>query len=185
MNAPTRPGRRLSLAALSLGLVLGVVATLAVILVGLWLYRDRTPVLTIQLLEVAERQWLENGPADYDLEVQLFGQREGTIVTQVRGGQIIEHTNNGRVPPQRSWAAWSIPGMLDTLREELTGTQKPDSAGMLRAEFDPSNGCPVKFRRLASGAGGSTNREIGWNITRFEPRPSEANPESAISELPN
>src|SRR5438552_1606351 len=85
--------------ALLIGAVLGVLLTSAGLLTWFWLHRDRTPPVTTESLEMARQRWQESHVSDYDLEVQQSGQWEGIIHTKVRGGVIVEHTNNGRTPP--------------------------------------------------------------------------------------
>src|SRR5437870_1529412 len=96
-DAPAGPRRR-AVSRAAVGAVLGVLLTLAGLLTWLWLHRDRTPPLTVEALETARRRWEDSHVTDYDLDVQLSGQREGMIRTKVRGGVIVEHTNNGRTP---------------------------------------------------------------------------------------
>jgi hypothetical protein len=111
------------------------------------------------------------------LEIELSGQREGSLKVKVRGGHVVEHTNNGRTPPRRSWDAWSVEGMLETIERELeisaddvAASQQGASQMVLRAQFDEHYGYPRKFHRLALGAGqGAANRDIRWEVTRFEP----------------
>jgi len=169
--------RRLSTWALVTGALLGVAVTLTAMAIWFWPDRDPTPVLTPEALTAATRRWAANGVANYDLELELWGQREGTIRTKVRNGVIVEHTNSGRTPPQRSWHAWSVEGMLETIERELdilaedaAASRSATSPSALRAEFDPQYGYPRKFRRLALGASErASNRDIGWQVTRFEP----------------
>ncbi len=170
-----------------LGAVAGVVLTLVALLTWLWLHRDPTPPLSAEALENAQRLWQQNHVADYDLDVEVTGQREESIQVKVRGGEVVAYTNNGRTPKTHTWAWWSVDGMFEQLEKELeasvadvAASQRGASQMVLRAEFDPRYGYPRIFRHLALGAGqGPANRDIRWEVTRFEPVAAEATPPDA------
>jgi hypothetical protein len=176
-HAPPK-SRRVSVGAVLIGMVAGVLLTLVVILVWFWLHRDPTPPLTAEALDRARQRWAERRVLDYDMEIQLAGQREGTLHVEVRGGEVTQHTNNGHTPPRRSWDYWSVEGMLDAMERELevsaadvAASDRGASQMVLRAAFDAQYGYPRVFHRLALGAGaGASNRDIRWEVTRFEPR---------------
>jgi hypothetical protein len=102
----------------------------------------------------------------------------GLLYVEVRGGEVVKHTNNGRTPARRSWDYWSVEGMFDAMERELeissddvAASDRGASQMVLRALFDPQYGYPRVFRRLALGAGaGASNRDVRWEVTRFEPR---------------
>jgi hypothetical protein len=167
----------LSASAVLLGAAAGVALTLVALLAWLWLHRDPTPALSAELLESARRLWQQNRVADYDLNVEVTGERQESIQVKVRGGEVVAYTNNGHTPKPHTWAWWSVDGMFEQLDRELElsagdATAEPRGASpmVLRAEFDPHYGYPRIFRHLALGAGrGPANREIRWEVTRFEP----------------
>jgi hypothetical protein len=175
-ESSSRSRHRLSLGGLLVGAVVGVVLTLAALLTWLWLHRDPTPPLSAEAIENARRLWQENRVANYDMNVEVTGQREESIRVQVRGGQVVAYTNNGRTPPRHTWPWWSVDGMFEQLEKETevsagegASSQGGASSGALRAQFDPQYGYPQIFRRLAMGAGqGPANRDIRWEVTRFD-----------------
>ncbi len=180
MSAPSAFRRRLTVKAVLLGTLLGVVLTLVALGIWLWVHRDPMPVLTIEALENARRLWDEHGVADYDLDLEISGDRPASVRVQVRRGEVAALTHNGITPKARkTWASWSVDGLLDQMEAELTGSaaekagveERERSPAVLRAEFDPYYGYPSVFRRLATGSGGGTSSDSRWEVTRFEPQP--------------
>jgi hypothetical protein len=159
---------------LLLGLGLGLVATLvASILVSMVARHHHPPRLTRADYDAAVRRWEEHGPADYDLDLELSGNRPGNIHVEVRQGQVAHMTRDGFEPPQkRTWDYWSVPGQFDTLEEELHMAENPAAAFQARgashmvmwAEFDPDWGYPRQYDRVVLGA----DYEVHWRITRFQ-----------------
>ncbi len=90
-------------------------------------------------------------------------------------GQPVALTRDG-ITPKRvdTWQAWTVAGMLETLRLELELAETPQKAFgvpqrsqvVLRAEFDPHNGLPRRYQRIIVGA----DNELSWTITKFTPQ---------------
>lgn len=178
-NPPDAPRRRLRAGPLLLGASLGLVAVLVVVLAVVIVSRDSTPRLTQEAYEAAAERWDKHGPDNYILDLELTGNRPGTIHVEVRDRQPVRMTRDGVEPRQeRTWYYWTVPGQLDTIAEELEMARDPtvsfDSPRatqvVIWADFDPKYGYPKKYDRVVLG----TNFEIHWRVTRFEPLPEGA-----------
>ncbi len=163
---------------LFLGTALGLVATMVAVLVASILVsmvaRHHIPRLTRADYDAAVRRWEEHGPKDYDLDLELAGNRPGKIHVEVRQRQVVHMTRDGFEPTQkRTWDYWSVPGQFDTLEEEMHMAENPAASFQARgasqmvmwAEFDPDWGYPRKYDRVVLGA----DYEVHWTITRFQP----------------
>lgn len=173
--APTSPrsGNRLPTGVLLglffVALIVGLIVVLQVFAVR------RIPDLTEPLLQAAEKRWQENGPASYDLDLEITGAQPGIVHVEVRDGEVTAMTRDGRAPEQRrTWDVWSVPGQFETIERELELAEDPEHemqapAGtrlQLRAEFDPQYGYPRQYQRMVFGGG----PEIYWQITHFQPQ---------------
>lgn len=157
---------------LVLGMALGLIAALAVIAVAMIATRRNTPRLTQAAYEAAVERWKKNGPADYELDLDLSGNRPGSIHVEVRGGEVVHMTRDGVEPQQRrTWDYWSVPGQLETILQELEMARDPAGSfkmpgvtGMVMwAEFDPKFGYPLSYDRVVLGG----DFEVHWKVTRF------------------
>lgn len=153
---------------LALGLV--VVAILPALRPG---RESRRPRLTREAYDQANRLWDAHGPAHYNLDVEVTGNRPGKIHVEVRSGQAVEMLRDGVEPRQRrTWYYWTVPGMLDTIGQELDQADDParsfgapaGSEVILRARFDEALGYPASYSRVVAGQ----NLDMGWTVTRFE-----------------
>lgn len=176
--SPLPPPRRPRIGPLMVGMVGGLLVTIAALTAVLLATRNRTPQLTEEALQAAIARWDARKLQDYDLDIELGGNRPGEIHVEVRGGQVAHMTRDGVEPRQkRTWAVWSVPGMFDTLEQELDNARRPADAFqakgasqmVLWAEFDPEWGYPRKYDRVVLGA----DFEVHWKVTRFEPKPGE------------
>jgi hypothetical protein len=154
------------------GLVVAVLG-LASVLVALRVFvAQRIPELSEAALAEAEERWEGAAVASYDMDIEISGARPGRIHIEVRNNEVTTMTRNGRSPPPRTWAVWSVPGMLETLERELELAQDPvhemqAAAGTqlrLRCEFDPRFGYPRQYHRIVTPGG----PEVFWAVTRFE-----------------
>lgn len=170
-----REGRRNRPRFVLLGAVL-LLALAGAVMLLLAFFRDPLPPLELADLEAAEARWRAEGPADYDLDLQLGGARPGSVHVEVRGGEVTAMTRDGQTPDQRrTWDVWSVEGQFDTLFRELELADAParemqvDAATrlVLRAEFDPRFGYPQRYRRIVLGQG----PEVYWEVTRFRALP--------------
>ncbi len=135
---------------------------------------NRTP-LTQAAYEEAAARWDKNGPASYDVDVELGGRRPGKVHVEVRNGEVTHMTRDGVEPKQRrTWYYWSVPGQLDTIELELEMAKDPvksyGASGArevaLWAEFDPTYGYPRQFDRVVLGA---ADLEVHWKVASFRP----------------
>jgi hypothetical protein len=65
------------------GLVLGL---LAMVVVAIATRGNISPRLTPELFQVAMAQWKQEGPQDYNIEIQVRGNQPATYYVEVRGG---------------------------------------------------------------------------------------------------
>lgn len=161
---------------LMLGVVAGIVAGLVLIAALLILLRPAPlPALTAETLQAARDKWAQQGPPSYDMELVIKGREPGLVIVQVRDGEVIRMTRDGREPDQRrTWQYWSVPAQFDTLEEEMadvhkSGTGFADSATVhtrLEAQFDPKYGYPALYRRIVLG----NDNSMSWEVIRFLPR---------------
>jgi hypothetical protein len=171
--APRSSARRLRRAPLLWGIFGGVLAAIVGSFIYLLVTSDRAPRLTRESYEAAVARWDAHGPADYNLDIELTGNRPSLIHVEVRDGQAVHMTRDGVQPRQeRTWFYWTVPGMFDTIAEELEMAENPAKAFgapaatqvVSWAEFDPQLGYPRRYDRVVLG----TDFEIHWKVTRFE-----------------
>ena len=170
-SSPPARGRR----GFAVGLVLGLIVALVVIAV----FRvagqpgGRRPRLTREAYDAASRMWDEHGPANYNLDIEVTGNRPGKIHVEVRDRQAVHMLRDGREPSQRrTWYYWTVPGMLDTIGQELDKVDDPaagfgapaGSEVILRAQFDDQFGYPASYSRVVAGQ----NLDMGWTA-RLDP----------------
>jgi hypothetical protein len=166
--------RRVRPAPLMLGVALGLVLAVVAIFVFAVLTRDSLPRLSEADYRAAVSRWEARGPADYNLDLEIAGNRPGKVHVEVRAGQVTRMTRDGVEPKQkRTWDYWSVPGQLDTIGEELEMARDPAASFgnrdatqvVMWAEFDPRYGYPRRYERVVLG----TDFETRWHVTRFEP----------------
>jgi hypothetical protein len=174
-DAQIRPARRGPRARpLLLGMMLGLFVVVGVATVVLLATRRSITRLTAEAYQQALDLWAKNGPQDYELDLELGGNRPGKIHVEVRGGEVVHMTRDGVEPSQkRTWDYWSVPGQLETIGQELEMARDP--AGSFKvpgatqmvmwAEFDPQYGYPRQYDRVVLGA----DFEVHWKVTRFQP----------------
>ena len=152
---------------LAVGGILGIVAALQ------FFVAQRSPELTEESLAAAEKLWERNGPASYDLDVEIRGNQPGLVHVEVRQGQVTAMQRDGVTPKQeRVWVVWSVPGQFDTLERELElaadpGHEMQAQSGTqlsIRCEFDETFGYPRQYHRLVFGGGA----EVYWRVTKFQ-----------------
>jgi len=172
-NGP-RAGRRSRLRPLAAGMAIGLVLVLMATTAALLLRRGGPPRLTQADYEAAVKRWDEHGPADYELDLELTGNRPGKIHVEVRSGEVVRMLRDGVEPKQkRTWDYWSVPGQLETIGQELEMARDPAAAFrapgatemVMWAEFDPQYGYPRQYDRVVLGA----DYETHWKVTRFHP----------------
>jgi len=143
-----------------------------VLLVARWALTDNTPELTDEALAAAQERWQANGPASYDMELELSGARPGNVHVEVRNGQVTRLIRDGKTPPKHTWDVWSVPGLFDMLGRNLEIAADPateigatqDTQWILRARFDPKLAYPQLYRQIVVGTG----PEVTWEVRRFQ-----------------
>lgn len=151
---------------------------LAVAVVGIgfvlqFFVAEKLPELTEAALESASEKWAKTGPANYDLDIELRGARPGVVHVEVRNREVIHETRDGGTPGRWTWDAWSVPGMFDTLSQDLQIAENPEqqiqaaegTKWRLRCEFDQQYGYPARYHRLVTGG-----PEVFWQVTKFQPK---------------
>src|SRR5689334_13869565 len=119
-TAPHSTVGRLRRAPLLWGMFGGVIAAIVGSFIYLLATSDRAPRLTREAYEAAVARWDAHGPADYNLDIELTGNRPSLIHVEVRDGHAVRMTRDGVQPRQeRTWFYWTVPGQFDTIAEEL------------------------------------------------------------------
>lgn len=176
-GASVTPHRRARPPALALGCLLGAVAAGVGLLVVIAITgRDPLPRLTRETLDAAVARWLQAGPANYDLDLVLTGAQTGNLHIEVRDGDVIKMTRDGKAPVQRrTWDFWSVPNQIAMMDEDLVAAESDPQRAfgvadrgqiVLQAEFDPVLGYPRRYRRQVLG----TSNTIEWRVMQFTPR---------------
>ena len=150
--------------------------------------RGVLPPLTETELQRAEERWQAAGPRDYDLFVRVTGRQPSEYRVEVRGGEPAMLTRNGNATPRRSWDVWTVPGLFNTIHQELDQTEKPagpfgsprGTQVVQRARFDERYGYPARYERIVMG----TPLEVAWEVVEFREIASEANPRKRRTPAP-
>lgn len=150
----------------------------ALVTLGVYIYftsGPRLPEVDQARLDEARQLWRQNGPADYDVEVNFSGPEPAVYRVRVRGGKTLAASRNGTpLKDARTLGTWSVPGMFDTVQRDVEHSIKPIQINPReaqyvspRAVFDPQYGYPARYRRIQWGS----NMQAGWVVTKFEPSP--------------
>jgi hypothetical protein len=144
------------------GLLVGLLIALVItVVLSVARYRRPPPRLSPAELDAARERWEKNPPSNYNLDVELSGNRAGKIHVEVRGGDVVRMTRDGVEPSQkRTWDVWSVPGQFDMIAQELEMAKDPARSFGTRgaaevviwAEFDPHYGYPRRYDRIVLGA---------------------------------
>lgn len=134
---------------------------------------ESVPELTEVSLEQAMARWDKSGPMSYDMDIELRGARPGNVHVEVRNREVVAETRDGREPGRWTWKTWSVPGMFDTLTQDLQIAEDPEqqiqaakgTKWRLRCEFDAQFGYPLRYHRLVTGG-----PEVFWQVTKFQPK---------------
>jgi len=124
--------------------------------------------LTPDKLQAARKMWDRYGPRDYDMEYRKKGSVSGTFVVQVRDGEAVSVTMDGRPIDPAGYRYHTMPVLVDDLERFLEMAKKPDSPPViLRARFDPQDGHLLKY--IYSVPGTSQQIEVSVRLRRFVP----------------
>ena len=152
------------------GLVLGL---LAMIVLAIATRGSVSSRLTPEAFQAAMEKWKQEGPQDYNIEIQVRGNQPAMYYVEVRGGDARVALRNGKpLTQRRTFSTWSVPGMFatmsrdeDTLERRAAGRADASTPELnLRATFDPRYGYPARYRRLQY----QSSVEVEWEVTRFE-----------------
>jgi hypothetical protein len=168
--------------ALVVGAILGMMVTAGfLIVIGVILFREVVPPLTEADFQAALERWRGHQPKSYDCDIEIFGNRPGTVRVEVRDGVTTKMTRDGVAPRERStWEYWTVEGQFDTIERELemAESSKPvfgasqTARPILNARFHSELGYPEVFRRSVPGV----QQEMGWKVIRFEAVGSDGSP---------
>jgi len=182
-NAPLR--RRSTLRSVAVGIVTGCLLAIAGIVALVALSRrESLPVIHLTDVDAAAQRWADNGPADYDLDLEQTGVNPGMIHVEVRRGQVTAMTLNGYPTRQHLWDDWSVPGILAIIRRDVevcmpdlnakaqrkAAAESPSGAAdvppiLPRGLFDPHDGHPLEYHRITP-----TGADANWRVTKFAPQ---------------
>lgn len=162
------PARRIAFVLASFAL-----AVAGVMLAVQYFFAERLPELTEATLQVATERWNKNGPASYDMEIELRGAQPGRVHVEVRDKEVTMETRDGRTPGRWTWDVWSVPGLFETLGQDLQTSidpakeieAAPGTKWRLRCEFDPEFGVPLTYHRIVTGG-----PEVYWQVVEFKPK---------------
>jgi hypothetical protein len=152
-------------------------AALALVTVSIYVYFRSGPRLAEideARLAAARAQWQKNGPASYDIEVQVSGPQAAAYRVEVRDQKVKSATRNGSpLRDQRTLGAWSVPVMFDTISVDVRAASNPiriDAKEVQRVTplglFHPQFGYPQRYRRIQWGA----DMDASWVVTSFTPK---------------
>lgn len=149
---------------LVLALLLG--AAVGLLLLG----RNRAGELTAERLAEARQIWEAERPDSYRLELEMGGSLSDVRTVVVRDGRVVSMTAGGIEVPESAWEYWSVDGLFDVLRTELSNAASPRGpvAGRevaLLARFEPTWGYPTYFYRHIMG----TSNDVEWRVVDFTP----------------
>ena len=156
--------------------LLAVLALIAMVVLTIGLliafFRDDLPVMAAADLAAAEARWAAKGPASYDLDLVIGGERPGLVHVEVRNGKATAMSRDGRTPDQpRTWGVWTVPGQFETIGRELELAADPQrqmqappgTRLILQARFHPELGYPLRYRRLVIGQAPA----VSWETLQF------------------
>jgi len=137
-------------------------------------YGDPTPPLSSAIFEVAHEHWKKTAPASYDIEVRVTGPQAATYRVEVRDSEPQAAWRNGQpLTTRRTFGTWSVPGMFSTMSRDVEAIERAAAAHkqqplILRAEFDPKYGYPMRYRRIDNGSRkGSDSITVAWDVVEF------------------
>jgi hypothetical protein len=167
-----KPSRRLRRIAVTIGcIVLGIVCGLVVF--GLTSFRRPPPAMSAADFEDAVARWKQNGPANYEMVLEVSGRQSGTMRVVVKDRQAVSITRGSVSIPRHTWEYWTVGGLLEVIRTDLEGLDQPERAFgtpdvsqlVQQAEFDEALGYPRRYRRAVL----STGDAIEWEVVEFKP----------------
>lgn len=107
---PTAPVGALSARAIVFALASIALAIACVLLALQYFVAERLPELTEGKLQAAMERWQKNGPASYDIDVDLRGAQPGHVHVEVRQHEVENETRDGRTPGAGRGTPGRFPG---------------------------------------------------------------------------
>ncbi|MFL5329771.1 MAG: DUF6174 domain-containing protein [Gemmataceae bacterium] len=123
-------------------------------------------------LKAAEAKWKSQGPVDYDLKIakEISSASGGDpmreeINVNVRAGQVIKVTLNGRELAHRLLAKYDVSAWFDYLDEFMEIDTKPNAARVFcEGQFDRTDGHPTYYRRRVART--RERQELSFDLRR-------------------
>jgi hypothetical protein len=151
-----------------------VLAVLGVAAIGINYWYSSQLQLKPEDLKAAEARWMSKGPADYDLRIhkEISPASGGDpmreeIIANVRAGQVIKVTLNGRELEHRLLAKYDVPAWFDYLDEFMEIDTKPGAARVFcEGQFDPTDGHPTYYRRRVART--RERQELSFDLRRID-----------------
>lgn len=152
-----------------IGVVMGAIIAIAAMR---WLSADPTPTLTPERFDQVWEQWKRSPVENYDVQIRVSGTQGAVYEVQVRDGSAVSARRNGEpLLQRRTFETWSVGGMLSTISRDVENLRawnehraKPGTPEVaLRAEFDPTYGYPLRYRRIQFGS----TVEVAWEVEKF------------------
>lgn len=118
-------------------------------------------------LATARALWAEKGPADYDMEYTQIGNAPGTYKVQVRDGEVVSATLDGRALEPRQYGYYDMRGLFNSIDGFLEHDSKPGQPRTFtKAVFAADDGHVIRYIRRAMGS--SERLEINVRLRRME-----------------
>jgi hypothetical protein len=159
----------------NLWFVLAAIAfALACVAIALqYFFAEPIPKLTQSELDRAKKRWQVYGAVSYDMDIEVRGKQPANIHVEVRKRVVTAETRDGRVPPERTWDSWSVPGLFKVLDENLMNAEDTEhqfpgakaTGWQMSCEFDPDLGIPRRYHQT-----GTDVPEVYWWVKRFQIR---------------
>lgn len=152
----------------------GLVTAGATLLV-VFIFRGRLDAVDENRLSAASELWRTAGIRDYDLHLHVTNRQRDDYRIQVRDGEVQRVVLNGNELTRRhSFPAWSVEGMLETIRRDLENHRRYERGErgrdvcqlLIRGRFHRQLGYPEKYIRMPRG-GGNLQPTISWELVRF------------------
>jgi hypothetical protein len=104
-------------------------------------------------LATARALWAEKGPANYDMEFTQVGSAPGTFQVQVRDGEIVSATMDGRPLERPQYRYYDMRGLFNSIDGFLEHDSKPGQPRTFtKAVFAADDGHVVKYIRRVMGS---------------------------------
>ena len=145
--------------------IVGIIAIAALVFVITRVRANSLPTITRADFEAAQQRWIDSETSNYEIAVKVEGMQPGSYEVAVQNDIATAATFDGRdLRRQRTFGTWSVGGMFDTLSRDLETNDKHGYL-LLKAEFDPEYGYPMKYERMEMRTG--AHDTLQWEVTKF------------------